>query len=227
MNLLSLSRELFYILRHNPGQYNLELDDQGWVDISDILEALHRGKWVSVTRDHIECITEADKKGRFEISGDRIRARYGHSLEDKVKHVEAEPPVLLFHGTSDQALVNIMQEGIKPMQRQYVHLANSIEMAVQVVKRYHFDKPVLIVINSAKAFLDGISFYHTNTDIWLADHIDPKYIAAQITFDDPDDLDDLTTVNRMVDETFMKRLADSFVWKALEREMRRHKYKNY
>ena len=39
-----LSKEVSYALRHNPFKYGLEIDEEGWVLISQLLSALHKDK---------------------------------------------------------------------------------------------------------------------------------------------------------------------------------------
>jgi len=38
-----LSKRISYILRHAPWEYELELDDEGWVALSQLLGALNSG----------------------------------------------------------------------------------------------------------------------------------------------------------------------------------------
>ncbi len=68
------------------------------------------------------------EKQRFEIKGDHISARYGHS-HDKVQYPAGEPPAVLYHGTNNKALAAILKEGLKPMGRQYVHLSEGTHFA--------------------------------------------------------------------------------------------------
>lgn len=37
MDYFKLSKEISYALRHAPWEYELELDDEGWVDIEQLL----------------------------------------------------------------------------------------------------------------------------------------------------------------------------------------------
>lgn len=39
-NLIELSGALSYVLRHAPWEYELELDDQGWAPVNDLLNSL-------------------------------------------------------------------------------------------------------------------------------------------------------------------------------------------
>lgn len=40
MNYVQLGKEISYVLRHHPEKYNLDIDNEGWVDVGDLLNAL-------------------------------------------------------------------------------------------------------------------------------------------------------------------------------------------
>lgn len=178
MDLMKLSKELSYALRHAPWQYELELDDEGWVGIPQLLVALHESpQWKEVTETDLEKMIQASEKKRHEIRSGHIRALYGHSTPHKISKSPADPPETLYHGTPAHAVNSIMEQGLQPRQRQYVHLSADIDTAKQVGRRRD-DQPVILRINAAQAARDGILFYHGNENIWLADHIPVRYIKA-------------------------------------------------
>ena len=84
MNLKELSKEISYALRHAPWEYELELDEEGFVPIEQLLHSLNQGgNYVDdrpVTKEDLEEIIRTSDKKRHEIVGDRIRALYGHSV---------------------------------------------------------------------------------------------------------------------------------------------------
>lgn len=164
-------KKLVYALRHSPETFGLTPDEEGWVDLRTFLDAM------GITREKLESIVANMDKKRLEISGDRIRAAYGHSFASKIQHKESTPPDVLYHGTPIFSAFLIRKEGLKPMGRQYVHLSNTPEQAVIVGSRRQAD-PVILTIDAKKAFEDGIKFYHGNEDIWLADHIPARYIST-------------------------------------------------
>lgn len=50
INYLQLSKEISYALRHAPWEYELELDENGWVRVEQLLTALkENSKWESLT----------------------------------------------------------------------------------------------------------------------------------------------------------------------------------
>ena len=176
MNYIGLSKEISYALRHAPWEYELEMDENGWVSMEQLLEALHRkNDWKSITQDDIQQMIELSEKKRHEIVGNKIRAFYGHSIPMKISKIESKPPEILYHGTARRFMKSILENGLSPQSRQYVHLSQDIETA-QDVGRRHDDKPCILAIDALKAWNDGISFYYGNEKVWLADFVPRIYI---------------------------------------------------
>jgi putative RNA 2'-phosphotransferase len=176
MDYTRLSKAMSYALRHAPWEYELELDEHGWVNIEQLLYSFHEEKkWSELEFKDIVYVVENCDKKRFEIDGSRIRALYGHSIPQKIIKEPLQPPEILYHGTTRRFLSMIKEKGLIPKGRQYVHLAVDTDMAIQVGKRRD-ERPVLLVINSMNAWNDGVRFYKGNEKVWLADSIDSKYI---------------------------------------------------
>lgn len=178
MDRIKLSKTLSHALRHAPWLYELELDDQGWTSIDEVLAALReRSEWSDVSvNDLIELNDQAEKR-RFEIEAGKMRALYGHSIPQKLKKISAEPPIVLFHGTSPKFLAKIRSDGLKPMRRQYVHLSVDEETAVEVGKR-KAGQPVILRVQAMLAHQNGVSFYIGNDKVWLADAVPPEFIEV-------------------------------------------------
>ena len=179
MDYAALSKEVSYALRHNPWEYGLDLDERGFVPISHLLSALN-GKDLYegeiVEQDLVEMINRSEKR-RHEILNKRIRALYGHTTPERISREEGEPPATLYHGTARSSLDKILEEGLKPMGRQYVHLSADAETALRVGKRKD-SKPALLAISALAAASDDVTFYVGNEKIWLADIVPPKYIEV-------------------------------------------------
>ena len=177
MNYSELSKEISYALRHAPEEYDLTLDEQGWVPVDGLIAALKkREKYSDLTLQDIADMIQLSEKKRYELVGDRIRALYGHSTEEKIKKDAVQPPDVLYHGTAHRFLQKILEQGLISKDRQYVHLSQDKETAVAVGKRRDAD-PVILQISAMDAWRDGILFYHGNEMIWLADQIPAKYIT--------------------------------------------------
>ena len=170
-----ISKEASYALRHAPLECGLDLDDEGFAPIEQLLAYLNKNKQNSVTKSDLEYIIEKSDKKRHEIVGDKIRALYGHSISARIIKQVSVPPSFLYHGTTHKSLEAIMANGLLPMGRQYVHLSVDVDMAINVGKRRDAN-PVILRIDSQKAYEEGIVFYIGNDNVWLCDAIPPKYI---------------------------------------------------
>lgn len=169
------SKFLSYILRHNPADIGIELDDSGWVNIETLLEALkHHGREIS--KSSLEELVNSNDKQRFAFSDDglSIRANQGHSIQVQLDHQSAEPPEYLLHGTPLHSVNVIKQEGLKKMQRHDVHLHIDKETAISVGGRR--GKPVLLRIRSREMAEAGYQFAVTPNQVWLTQHVPPEFI---------------------------------------------------
>lgn len=176
-NLTRLSKTISHALRHQPEMYGLRLDHEGWVSIDELLTALlqRRNAWRTVGMAEIETILAESTKQRFEMRDGKIRAYYGHSTQEKVEKQPEMPPEILYHGTTPQATAAIRREGLKTMQRQYVHLSTD-EKTARLVALRRTPQPVILRIAAQQAYRQGIRFYAGNEDIWLADPIPSTFI---------------------------------------------------
>jgi putative RNA 2'-phosphotransferase len=177
MDYTRLSKTISHALRHDPDAYGLTLDGEGWVPVEALLAALRRKRreWAEVSEEELRALMAAATKQRYELQDSRIRARYGHSVADKIAKAPTEPPPLLFHGTSPKSAHRILSEGLKPMNRQYVHLSADEETAT-IVGRRKAPTPVILRIRAAEAFAAGVGFYQEADTIWLADAVPPSFI---------------------------------------------------
>lgn len=180
MDYRRLSKTMAHALRHDPHQYGLTLDRGGWTDIDALLTALRRRRpaWQSLTRADLETLLAQSTKQRYEIQGHKIRARYGHSLSRQIHRRPDRPPETLFHGTSPQAADVIQREGLRAMNRQYVHLSTSRQTARSVGRR-KTQRPVILTVRAAAAHEAGLPFYPAGDDVWLTEEVPPDYIDVE------------------------------------------------
>jgi putative RNA 2'-phosphotransferase len=75
-----------------------------------------------------------------------------------------------------------MSEGLRPMNRQYVHLSTDKNTALQVGKRKttlkkEEEQPVIIAISAVEAYNTGVyHFYQASDSVWLSDYIPPNFM---------------------------------------------------
>jgi putative RNA 2'-phosphotransferase len=166
------------VLRHHPEEIDLALDETGSADLEAVVAGLRaRPGFAETTRDHIErLVADGPGASRFEITDDRIRARYGHSLPQLVAYAPADPPEDLFHGTSPESAEMILAGGLKAGDRQRVHLSVDTPAAREVGLR-RSPSPVILRIDTASASGAGIQFYQAAPSVWLSDDIAPEHIT--------------------------------------------------
>jgi len=175
MNMFSirLSKFLSYILRHNPKEYNLTLDKNGYADLKNVINVL-KERFRFFKEDDLYDLLKEDKKGRFEIKDNKIRATYGHSVEVVPVAENVSPPDELYHGSSREGAEKILKEGLHPMGRQFVHLSVNEDDAYSVGLRHDKD-PLILTIEAAKAYENGVKFYKEK-NIYLSEYIPKEYI---------------------------------------------------
>lgn len=173
-----LSRLVSHALRHEPWLYELELDDEGWVPLDDLVETLRRDpSWSGLeSSDLIEMVAYASKQ-RHEITGERIRALYGHSLPGRIAKTPASPPPVLFHGTARATVPSILAAGLSPMSRQHVHLSVDRDTAL-VVGRRKSSHVTVLTVDAAAASAAGVVFLRGNDAVWLTEHIPEAFIQS-------------------------------------------------
>ena len=166
------SKYLALILRHKPELVNVELMKDGWVDLQKLIRN------TDFTMNELEDIVKSDNKGRYQFSNDKkyIRAVQGHSKKVDIEFKEFIPTKELYHGTSERFLESILKDGIKKMNRQYVHLSINEDIAMNVGKRH--GKPIVIEINTIEMRNDGYKFFIADNGVILTDHVPTKYFVG-------------------------------------------------
>jgi len=163
-------------LRHRPDKLGLTLDTEGWAPLGALLQAIQAApgfRWV--TEAHVMGVVEGGDKRRFEVDGGRIRAVYGHSVRQPINYQPTTPPKALYHGTTPRSARRILKEGLRSMNRQYVHLSATPELAQRVGRR-RTHKPTILRVDAVGAAATGHSFFKVDDDVWLSNTIPPSFI---------------------------------------------------
>ena len=172
MNTKSVHKEksLAFLLRHDR---DYAFDEHGWRRVDDLVS--NHG----FTLEELQHIVKNSNKQRFEFSddGQAIRARQGHSVNVDVVLAETIPPEWLYHGTPKVNLPSILEKGICKMNRNHVHLSETIETASNVGARRGKDFVVLSV-KAKQMHEDGFVFYLSRNQVWLTEHVPAKYLVT-------------------------------------------------
>lgn len=177
---MKLGRFVSGILRHFPDKFGLSIDKNGWVNLESLARiAKRRYKWANVWI--IKALVYTDEKNRYEIRNNKIRARYGHSIDVELDDMPEATEDVLYYGTSEEEAQRMMEIGIKPVNQKFVHLSVTIEKSKEVAS-LRTDSPIILEIDAKKAREDGIRIIKANELIALTKEIPAKYIRKQIIF---------------------------------------------
>jgi putative RNA 2'-phosphotransferase len=173
----TISKFLSLVLRHKPETIGISLDDQGWTDVGILLRKFNE-QGHPITTEILEHVVKTNIKKRFAFNADhtKIRANQGHSVEVELGYEAKQPPKVLYHGTAVRFLESIMKTGLLKQTRHHVHLSEDIDTAIHVGQRY--GKPVLLEISAGEMEKSGFTFYVSDNNVWLTDHVPIKYISV-------------------------------------------------
>jgi len=173
-----LSGTMIGILRHFPEQFEVEMDEKGWVDMGEMADAIKRRRddfhWLRVK--HIRAIAETDEKGRYQLEGRKIRATYAHTIDVDLSDLPSADVDELFYPVTEEEVEIVLEQGLFPIDRNKVHLSGSVEKAIEAGK-IRTENPVILCIDAAKAMKDGVTILKAGRDVYIADEIDAKYLS--------------------------------------------------
>ena len=170
-----ISKFLSLVLRHKPEAINIELDENGWVEVELLIEKAKKAGY-DIDLNILKHIVETNNKKRFSFNTtlDKIRANQGHSLKIELGYSTQKPPEILYHGTGIKNLSSILKTGLQKRNRHHVHLSNDIDTAINVGKRH--GEPFVFKVLSEKMFEDNFDFYLSENGVWLTDDVPPLYL---------------------------------------------------
>jgi putative RNA 2'-phosphotransferase len=169
-------------LRHFPRDLGLEMDSNGWVDLTklgDVVKSRHR--WAG--KELVVALVMSDPKERYEISGDRVRARYGHSVDVQLDH-PANTYSFLYYGASEEEADRILEIGLKAASQKYVHLSTTPEKAWHVAT-FRTGNPRVIQAEAAAAQGEGVKMMIVNEDIVISETIPARFLSILASKDIP------------------------------------------
>jgi putative RNA 2'-phosphotransferase len=174
--LVTLSKFLSLILRHNPAVAGIHLDEQGWTPVATLLEKV-KAKGFTIDAAVLQHLVATNAKQRFAFSedGQLIRASQGHSVGVELGYAAAVPPEWLYHGTAGHFLPLILAGGLQKMSRHHVHLSADVATARQVGQRH--GKPVVLRVAAGQMQADGYAFFRSENGVWLTEAVPPGYLS--------------------------------------------------
>ena len=177
-----LSRFLAMVLRHRAHQFDLPVDDEGFVPVGELLDVIDEQSSLDwVEREHLDILTRRGDRQRFEIRDDGIRATYGHSFHRQIRYDAVEPPAHLFVPIPKAQVPSVKAQGLRPVGRQYVHLSEERSEAEEVGRR-HDDDSKIVTVRAQEAASAGVSFFRPTTGLYLTGHLPSQYLDLESSF---------------------------------------------
>lgn len=183
-----LSKFVSGALRHFPADAGIHLNEAGWTGWESLVDSVeHRYDWAD--EEALAAVVATDPKCRFETRGTggtkALRAAYGHSvdvdLDADTTAAAAEVPTTLYHGTAPRNVGAILDEGLKPMSRQAVHLSGSRETARDVGARHTGgDTEPFVFRVDVRALVDaGYTVRKRGTDTYTVAAVPPEFLSLE------------------------------------------------
>ncbi|MCL5245157.1 RNA 2'-phosphotransferase [Cellulophaga sp. 20_2_10] len=174
-NQQEISKLISYWLRHKPEEGFIKLDKFGWAEIQSVIKALKLNNFDFNESELIQLNESFDKvRWKIDLETKRIKATHGHSVSIEQELAPEIPGETLYHGTSINNINGILRKGLISGERQYVHLSDTKEMALEVGKRH--GKPFLIEIDTEELIKNGWVFFKTEQNVWLTLNIPVQFL---------------------------------------------------
>ncbi|CZT22632.1 related to tRNA 2`-phosphotransferase [Ramularia collo-cygni] len=192
---VQVSKKLSWLLRHGAEKEGLQLQEGGFISVSDVLSNRNIQS-LKVTLEEVQEIVRDNDKQRFTLTPASesvdptssnpkdylIRANQGHSLkvesEGLLQPITAEnAPESAVHGTTHSAWLLIAASGgLKPMGRNHVHFASGLPEGFKSVVEAGSagdEAPVISGMRKSSTilmFLDIKKAMEAGVEFWLSDN---------------------------------------------------------
>jgi len=170
-----ITRSLAYMLRHQPEEFDLEIDPYGYVELSDIIDALSERLDESIEEADVMRAIESGDRPRYEVAQGQIRALYGHSFVIDPGESSA-PPELLYVGLGSRDASRAESHGLRSGRRTFLHLALTYDDAQEMGRRVSPEYSV-ITVYAEDAASSGVPFYNRQA-LFLSEAIPTEFIEV-------------------------------------------------
>ncbi len=172
-----VGRMMAGILRHFPERFNLQMDGRGWVDLDEFVNQVRRSRrnnrWMR--REHIAALVDTDEKGRYQIDGGMVRATYAHSVNVNLDDLPEAEADWLYFPVSEEELGIVLETGLRPSDRNMIHLSSSPEKAYSA-GRVHIGDPIILKVNVPGATASGNYIFRAGKSVYVTDAVEPEFL---------------------------------------------------
>lgn len=172
-----VGRTLAGVLRHFPERFNLKMDNRGWVDVREFINALTerqpRYHWLRV--HHMVALIQTDPKGRYQISNGRMRATYGHSFDVELDLPTDNIPDKLYYPATEEETAILLENGIMPADRRMVHLSRTAADAYSA-GRVRTEKPVILEVSTSSMIEGGLPIQRAGKTVFITKSVPSEFV---------------------------------------------------
>ena len=162
------------MLRHRPDEFGLNMNDFGFIPLDEVVEAVQQ-RYDEVTIEDIEGLVGESQQKRFEIADDAIRALYGHSFFVEMDGEPMEAPEFLYMGSTAAAARKMQKEGMRPVDRFYLHLSLTREVAES--RSRQVGTPCVVQVKAQEAWKQGEIEFFSRGEVVLSREIPSDYVG--------------------------------------------------
>lgn len=171
-----LAKLLAYVIGRHPDEFGLVTDSSGFVELKDLLKALHEeSDWRHVRNNHMKELSISHAKPTIEIVDTKIRAIDRTQLPHPSDPTDC--PKLLYICVRTKAYPVVADKGISPRKGPWVILSSSQKMALRLGQRFT-TSPVLLTVNTKLALQANIKILAFGKKLFLAPYIPAKCFSG-------------------------------------------------
>ncbi|MFP4001337.1 MAG: RNA 2'-phosphotransferase, partial [Thermoplasmata archaeon] len=100
---------------------------------------------------------------------------YGHSIEVDLDLPTDDIPDTLYAPTTEKEGELLLEGGLRPSDRTYVHLSGTYESAVEA-GAVRSEEPVILKVDAETAMEDGHEIMEAGKDVYITEGIEPEYL---------------------------------------------------
>jgi putative RNA 2'-phosphotransferase len=170
----NLAKVLTYVLCHRPDEFGLVLDDQGFVSVKQLLQALAGEPGLGhVRRHHLEQLAGLLHPPAFELAGDRVRGLI--PAPANLRRPGEEPPTLLYIAITPKSHERVFEAGLKAPPDRELLLSHTRELALKLGRRRSPD-PVLVTVQAQAAARAGVALENYGEGLTLTREIPRPFL---------------------------------------------------
>ena len=168
-----VEKTITWLLRHGAVDEKVPINEEGFITIPNVINWLKNKKNINLQLEDINKIVDADKKSRYLLKDNMIRANQGHSIKIKISmNKYQQNNSQLIHATYYDNMESINKSGLKSMSRNDVHLIN-IDSKSNKFKMIRQDTDLYVFVNGK-----NLNLRESTNGVILTDFVPPENLIT-------------------------------------------------